>query len=118
MKIPRRVLERRKSVRIAENLFFKIGHEGYDIQAITINISAHGALCVVDQEIALMTQLKMGFELPTPGKKRKAIHLKGVVVRKDKDPRTGRFLIAIYFSAIKPQDQKNLTLFIDRYLKS
>ena len=36
---------------------------------------------------------------------------------KDKDARTGRFLVAVYFSDVKPADQKRLEQFIDRYLK-
>lgn len=118
MNTPRRILEKRRSVRISEPLLFKIGHKGYDIQAITINISCHGAMCVVDQDIPMMSQLKIGLELPgRAAGKTKTIHMKGVLVRKEKDVRTGRFLVAVYFSDMKPQDQKRLEKFIDHYLK-
>ena len=119
MRIPARTSERRRSVRITEPFLFNIGHRGYDIQAITINISCHGAMCVVDRDIPMMSQLNIGLELPTgTAGKRKTVHMKGVLVRKDKDPRTGRFLVAVYFSDVKSADQKMLERFIDRYLKT
>lgn len=120
MDTPKRILERRRSVRISEPLLFKIGLEGYDIHAITINLSSHGTMCVIDRDIPMMSQVNVGLELPS-GKKphnRRLLRMKGVVVRKHKDPRTGRFLIAIYFSDIKPDDQKRLESFIGKYLKS
>jgi len=119
MDIPRRILERRQSVRITEPLIFKIGHRGYDVQAVTLNISTSGAMCVVDKDIPMMTQLNIGLELPTgvPGKT-KTVHMKGVLVRKEKDIRTGRFLMAVYFSDMKPADQKRLEQFIARSLKT
>ncbi len=119
MDTPRRILERRRSVRISEPLLFKIGHKGYDIQAITLNISCHGAMCVVDRDIPMMSQLNIGLELPGgPKGKPKTVHMKGVLVRKDKELRTGRYLVAVYFSDIKAADKKRLEQFIDRYLKT
>ncbi len=119
MSLPKRVAERRRSVRISEPLLFKIGHRGYDIQAITINISCSGAMCVVDKDIPMMSQLAIGLELPAGSSgKRQSVHMKGVLVRKDKDLRTGRYLVAIYFSNTKPADQKRLEQFIGRYLKN
>ncbi len=117
---PRRILERRRSVRIAEPFLFKIGHQGYDVQAITLNISTHGAMCVVDKDIPMMSQLRIGLELPAqkPRAKSKYLSLKGVLVRKEKDEKTGRFLIALYFSDLSSSDEKNLAQFIDRYLKA
>lgn len=106
-------------MRIAEPLLFKIGYRGYDIQAITINISSSGAMCVVDKDIPMMSKLNIALELPA-GKsgKRRAIPMKGVVVRKENDVRTGRFLVAVYFSDVKPADQKRLEKFIGNYLKN
>ena len=105
-------------MRISEPFLFKIGHRGYDVQAITINISSHGALCIVDRDIPIMSQLNIGLELPAGfSQKQKTIHLKGVLVRKEKEERTGRFLVAVYFSGIKPADQKRLEHYIQSYLK-
>ena len=119
MPIPRRIQERRRSVRVSELLLFKIGHRGYDIQAITLNISSHGAMCVVDKDIPMMSQLDIGIELPSKvSGKHKVVRMKGVVVRKEKELHTGRFLVAVYFSDLGEADQKHLEEFIARRLKA
>lgn len=119
MKIPKRIQERRRAVRIEESLPFKIGHQGYDIQVVTLNISTQGAMCLVDRDIPVMTQLEIGFSLPGFGRLRKELNLqaKGVVVRKEKDPGTGKFFIAIYFSELKPKAHKLLSEFIAHRLE-
>ena len=114
-RIPRSIEERRRSIRVAEALPFKIGHHGYEIEASTVNIGIHGAMCVVDKDIPMMTQLNICLSLPGllhgPAKP-KRIRLKGVIVRKEKDLRDGRFYVAIFFSECKPADQKSLERFI------
>ena len=120
MKVPKSILERRRAIRIVEILPFKIGHQGYDVQATTCNISSHGAMCVVEKDIPLMTQLNIGFSLPTGSKKSVKGHevqVRGVVVRKERDASTGKFFIAIYFSDVKPKTQQALNHFIERQLK-
>jgi len=121
VKTPKPILERRRSVRIQEALPFRIDSKGYDFQAVTINISCHGALCFVDKDIALMTQLDIA--LPIPGiqgssRKQPIIHLRGVVVRKEKDSVSGKYCIAVFFSRVKPRDEKLLKKFIDSRLKA
>ncbi len=120
MKIPKPILERRHSIRIEESLPFKIGHHGYDIQATTLNISSRGVMCLVDRDIPLMTQLEIGLSIPgisTKGSKPRQLLTKGVVVRKEKDPRTGKFLIGIYFSDLKEKQLELLLKFIEHRLK-
>lgn len=115
MKIPRKILERRKAVRVPEMLPFKIGHQGFEIEATTLNISAAGALCRVDREIALMTQLEIGLTLPAPNSaKGRVVRARGVVVRREKDTIPDKYLIAIYFSDIKPSDLSLLKEHIER----
>ena len=118
MKTPKPVLDRRRSIRIAEKLPFRIGHQNYEAEAHTVNISMNGALCIVEREIPLMTQLKIALTLPPASKsaKGKALSMKGVVVRKEKDPSAEQFYIAIYFSEIKPNDRKSLEQFIESRL--
>lgn len=116
MKTPKPILERRRSVRIAEVLPFKIGHDGFEIEATSLNISYHGAMCVVEKNLKLMTQLSLGISLPNAGKPRRVV-AKGVVVRKERDAHTGKYLIAIFFSDLKPKDQKLLKEFIDGRIK-
>jgi len=116
VRTPKRILDRRRSVRIEENLPFRIGHEDYETEARTLNISSHGALCVVDRDIPLMTQLKIGLSIPSgtpPRQKEHTIRLKGVVVRKEEDGVTGKFYIAVYFSNISPKDLKTLQDYVE-----
>jgi len=100
---------------VAESLPFKIGHHGYEIEAVTVNIGIHGAMCFVNKDIPVMTQLNIGLSLPTVsgGSPRpRKIRLKGVVVRKEKMPAESRYCIAVFFSECKPADQKILEKFI------
>ena len=114
MKTPKPILERRRSVRLHEALPFRIGHADYEITAKTVNISAHGALCIVDKNIPLMTQLAVALTLPAKGAKHgKTLRIKGVVVRREKDPSFERYFLGIYFSAIKSKDQDTLSRFIE-----
>lgn len=115
MKIPRKILERRKAVRIPEMLPFRIAHEGFEIEATTLNISSTGALCRVDREIALMTQLQIALDLPArAGLKGKVLRARGVVVRREKDTIPDKYLIAVYFSDIKPSDLAFLKDYTER----
>lgn len=118
MKTPKKILDRRKSIRIAESLPFQIGHQGYDIQARTVNISASGVLCVVDQDIPMLTQLQIALSLPQSSNSPKncVVEAKGVVVRKDKDPSSTKYHLAVYFSDIKAKDQKALAEYIQSRL--
>ena len=121
MKTPKQILERRKSIRIHETLPIRIGHEGFELEAHSVNISAHGAMCAVERDIPLMTRLKVAFQLPPYGKgssKKKQLKITGVVVRKEAMRQPGRFYIAVYFSDIKPADQALLNEFIGHRLSS
>lgn len=119
MKIPKSIQDRRRSVRLAEQLPFTIGHEGYEIESVTVNISSHGVLCVVDRDIPMMTQLKVALALPDSPRARKPLQLKGVVVRKEKHPvNNGQYLIAVFFSGIGEAEQKTLENFIQRRLQA
>lgn len=119
MKTPKSILERRRSVRVHESLPFKIGHTDYETQAETLNISEHGALCLVDKSVPLMTQLAVALTLPGVGGKRgKTIRLKGVVIRREKDLSSERYYIGIFFSDIKKEDHETLRRFITDRLSS
>ena len=119
MRTPKPVQERRRAMRVAESLPFKIAHQDYEIEAVTVNISAVGALCRVERDIPMMTQLRVALSLPAlrKGARRpKVISLKGAVVRKDRDPLTQRYLLAVYFSDIRAQDREFLKKFIESRL--
>lgn len=122
-RIPRVILERRRSVRLVEHLPFKIGHRGYEIEAVTVNIGLHGAMCLVDKDVPVMTQLNICFSLPREaGTKRSStgqgrkLRLKGVVVRKERSELDGRYALAVFFSEIKEADQKFLQKYIEHHL--
>jgi c-di-GMP-binding flagellar brake protein YcgR len=63
----------------------------------------------------MMTQLEVALSLSGAARAQK-VRMKGVLVRKEKDPATGRFSIAIFFSDIQPADRKKLEKFIERRL--
>ena len=114
---PKRIQERRRSVRIIETLPFQIGHQGFEIETRTLNLSVHGAMCVVAREIPMMTQLGVVLILPAGRASRhKKVRIRGVVVRKEKDPASGKFFLAIYFADMKPEDRKTLEKFIQSRL--
>lgn len=108
MRIPKPILERRRSVRIDDALPFRVGLEGFEQEASTINISSTGAMCLLDKEIPMMTKLRMAVSLES----KKTLHLKGVVVRKEKDLATDKFQVAIFFSEISASDREALERYI------
>lgn len=111
MKVPKPLVERRRSARIAESFSFQIGHGASGMEAKALNISSHGVLCVVKEDVPLMTQLDILLLVPSfshDSSPEKEVRLKGVVVRKEKDPREEGFALAIFFSEIKPRFQKIL----------
>lgn len=115
MRTPKPILDRRRSVRVDEELPFKIGQGDYETQAKTVNISENGALCLVEKNIPLMTQLAVALTIPALDKKTKngkTLRLKGVVVRREKDPSSEQYFLAIYFSQISAQDREVLSRFI------
>lgn len=119
MKTPKPILDRRRSIRVDERLPFKIGHESFESEATTLNISAHGALCLVDKDIPVMTQIRLSISLPGKGKaKPKAIRLKAAVVRKEKQSPDGPYLVALYFSDISDSDKEHLQKYIESRLVS
>jgi len=118
MRTPKPILERRRSVRLIQALPFKIGHKDYEIEAETVNISASGAMCRINRDIPLMTQLRIGLCLPDGQGRKRRIEIKGVTVRKELDALSGKFMVAIFFSDMKSTDQQTLKEYIDRRLSS
>ena len=121
MNIPKPILERRRSIRVDDNLHFQFGHAGYDIQAVTIDISTTGAMCLLDADVPLLTKLKIRLSIPTPAKgtrRPRMVGVEGVIVRKDKDPITARYYVGIFFSSISPKDQAFLESYIQSRIQS
>jgi c-di-GMP-binding flagellar brake protein YcgR len=126
MRTPKPILDRRRSIRIQEVLPFTIGHEGFELEAHTVNISAHGAMCLISKDIPIMTQLKIALKVPQFGKangtakaaktKMTTIHAKGVVVRKEKDPVSGKYFLAVFFSDMNEKDRQLFKEYIEHRL--
>jgi c-di-GMP-binding flagellar brake protein YcgR len=104
--------ERRRAARLVASFDVNIGFAGFDQTAKTINISSTGLLCQISKEIPVMTRLDMALILPTrvSGGESKAIKVKGVVVRNEKDGNDYR--AAIFFLEMKPDDQRKLESFV------
>ena len=113
MRIPKPILERRRSIRIEEALPFKIGAVGFELEATSLNISSSGAMCLLNRDIPLMTKLSLAITLtpPEPDPKR-ILKIKGVVVRKEKDPLTEKFHVAIFFSGMSNADRRFFKRFV------
>ncbi|MBN1587762.1 MAG: PilZ domain-containing protein [Candidatus Omnitrophica bacterium] len=109
--------ERRRYPRIESQLELKLVNGGADIFATSVNISRSGVLCVVNQELTLMTKYRIAIELPFgSGDKasRKWIKCEGVVVRvQTAEP--GSWHIAIFFSDMKESDSKLLREYVDTH---
>lgn len=122
MKIPKPILERRRSLRINEALPFRVGAEGYEIQATSLNISSTGVMCFLEKDIPVMTKLSLAIPLDKTGAQpagsANILRIKGIVVRKEKEPLTERFHVAIFFSDMNDSDRQSLNRFISSRLKS
>ncbi len=63
-----------------------------------------------------MTQVAVGLLLPAlDGKAKgpKSLRIKAVVVRREKDPSSNQYFLALYFSQIAAQDRLALSRFIE-----
>ena len=116
MKTPKRILDRRRCLRIDETLPFQMGREGFEFESASVNISANGALCVMDHEVPVMTKLSILISIPAHAQHaKKTLKVRGVVIRRDKNS-DGKYHTAIFFSEIKPGDQRTLQDFIEHRL--
>lgn len=76
------------------------------------NISANGVLCHTIKPVALMTKMRIALNLPAPISHR--IDAEGVVVRCDPhDQGDDRFLVAILFTKIDPDEHDAIRRFVD-----
>ncbi|MDP8265570.1 MAG: PilZ domain-containing protein [Candidatus Aceula meridiana] len=113
--------ERRRSPRIDNNIPLKISLEDFDIVTESKNLSASGAYCIVDKELAPMTKLKLQLLIPSKKKAKttvKKVCCEGVVVRVKPLPSQERFSVAIYFSSIQEKDKKCITQYVETLLKT
>lgn len=115
--------ERRRFPRVVRGLSVKLSSDTFDLIAETQNVSAAGANCLLPQAIPVMTRVALMMLLPTqrtgkPATKR--ICCEGVVVRSERAKTVGSgtrlYATAIYFSNIKPADQKAIDAYVKQQL--
>ena len=112
--------ERRKDLRLANNVPLKIFHDDGDIVTQTANISRSGAYCRVEKFIEPMTKLKINLLLPVKknGKNSsKRITCQGAVVRSEKIFTENAYNIAIFFNDITQRDSESIADYINNSLE-
>jgi len=113
------ISERRKDLRLENNIPVKICQEGGDLVAETQNISRSGAYCLVDKYIAPMTKLKIHLLLASVdegSKQARKVTCEGVVVRSEPVTDGTGYHLAIFFSDITQRDTEFITDYVRSYL--
>ena len=116
--------ERRKYPRVYQSIQCQVCLGSEKFQTVTKNLSCGGALCSLAEPVPMMTQLEVVLDLPPSvgfgGLPRQSIRCMGVVVRQDRLPleQQPKYLTAIYFSDIKPEDRRRIGEFVLRCMLS
>ena len=110
--------ERRKALRLINNIPLKISQEEGDIVTETLNISRSGAYCRVNRFIKPMVKLRVDFLLPLrKGGKNlsRKISCSGVVVRTEPVDNQKYFNVAIFFNDIDKKDADCITEYVSSH---
>ena len=110
--------EKRQYPRGSLNLPIKLSNLDPDLVTETKNISANGAYCAVNKELAPMTKLNITLLIPIKKNNRKTlkrVDCKGVVVRNEPLETTGKHThnVGIYFNDIKDADRRVIMSYVD-----
>jgi len=111
-------IERRKYPRVDANsisLKLKSGQFN-DVISQSLNISASGVYCKVENEIPLMSRLGIILMIPA-GKKTKKIETEGVIVRQHpviEDGKVVHYDIAVFFDNISAKERGILKNYIEK----
>jgi hypothetical protein len=113
--------ERRRFPRIDDTgLSLKLDLGGFDSMTHTMNISASGVYCKVNNEIPIMSRLKVVLVVPDVSKdggSHKKIEVTGVVVRQHPVVINGEikhYDVAIFFEDLSPKNREVISNYIDR----
>lgn len=114
-------IERRKYPRIHdEEVSLKLHADDFDTITHTMNISASGVYCKVNNEIPIMSRLELMLmipELTKSGPVIRNIEVSGVVVRQHPviiDGQTKHYDLAIFFEDLSPKDRQIIAEYIAR----
>jgi hypothetical protein len=108
--------ERRSFPRVHdEELKLKLKVGEYDSVTHTLNLSASGAYCKVDKEIALMSRVKLALMFPE-GISERSIDVEGVVVRAHPvliDGSVKHYDVAIFFDNLPAKHRQLIQEYIE-----
>ena len=110
--------ERRINPRLSQELPFKVAANGFNFSTSTKNISCVGAYCKIKKYIPPFTKVKVKLTFPIKsriGKTDYTVDCEGVIVRTE-DENKGGFNIAIFFNAIKDEQRKKISKYIDQFI--
>ncbi len=110
--------ERRINPRVNQELPFKVGANGYSFSTSTQNVSCAGAYCKIKKYIPPFTKVKVKLTLPIKtrlGCSDYTVDCEGVIVRTEAEKKGG-FNIAIFFNAIKDEQRKKISKYIDQFI--
>ena len=108
--------EKRRHLRVEQNIPLKISSELGDILTETKNLSCSGAYFCVEQRLEPMTKLKVHLLLPLRKSNKvttKKITCQGVVVRAKAVSNEKYYDTAIFFSDIAPKDARTISEFVE-----
>lgn len=112
--------ERRRYLRIKQDLPLNIAANGYDFITTTQNVSCVGAYCHIDKYIPPFTKITVKLRLPITAKTDRSsksydVECKGVIVRSE-DESEGGFNIAVFFNEIKGSQRQKIAKYISQFL--
>lgn len=109
--------ERRLHPRLAHSLPLKVAANGYDFATSTENLSCLGAYCLINKYVPPFTKVMVKLDFPATDTAGSGYQLdcKGVIVRSEDSP-GGGFNIAIFFNAIRENQRKKISQYINQFL--
>ena len=114
-----RKIERRKHPRIKDsNISVKLSGDGINAITQSLDVSASGIYCKVNEHIPVMTRVQIALSVPSKKKSSPstAMNIEGVVVREHavkKDGKVQHYDVAIFFNALMPKERRALVRYIN-----
>ena len=112
--------ERRKHLRLDNNVPIKLSSNEADVVTETRNLSCAGAYCKVDKYFEPMTKIKIHLLLPLKRRSKtvtKKLTCDGIVVRSESVPGENYYNVAIFFNQIGPADSKVISDYVHQQVE-